>query len=317
MTQITQTVTEKIKKYLNIEEDIDAFALYDIVYLGLINSHPDQFEDSAKKEAEERFKTLNNFLDELKREINFLKLHQKPSELILYERNFEIVKTKNEVLHLQKEINELKEKLTSKDYKIKSLNDEIEKLLSKNFEESEEDLSHLYKPTKSGIMTFSISSILLLFIGIISQFDTLKNKLIEFSPVSPEIINWSLFSILVFTLLNQLVRFNKKTKLKKISDELLSSRTIKDFYNQYVRSDNSEYYPQNYFTEIDIEDYIRNKYCNHRYRKSIAFYIESIFIITDFKSINYLKKYFLNNLLNHKYISIGSSSKMNRMFTVK
>jgi hypothetical protein len=139
MNEITQTVTEKIKKYLNIHEDIDAFALYDIVYDGLIKSHPDQFDESLKGEAEERFKILNNFIDELKREVNLLKLQKRPSELVLYDRSFEIVKTKNELLFLQNEIKDLKATLSMKDMKIDSLNNDIEQLKRKNLAESLED----------------------------------------------------------------------------------------------------------------------------------------------------------------------------------
>jgi hypothetical protein len=166
-------------------------------------------------------------------------------------------------------------------------------------------------------MTFSISSILLLLIGITSQFDTLKNKLIAFSPISPEIINWILFIILILTILNQLVRHSKKKKLKKICDELISSETIGNFYRTYVKNDNESKYSQDYFTDKDVEDFVQTNFCRRRYLKSLAYYFESIYVINDFKSIIYLKNYFINNLMNQKYISIGHSKKMNRLFIVK
>lgn len=317
MNELTQSITEKVKKYLNIQEDIDLFALYDIVYECLKKSHPDQFEENFKKEAEERFKTLNNLLSELKREIDYLKLTKRPSEIVIYERNFDLVKTKNEVLLLREETNNLNDKLKNKEYEIGKLNAELEKVNSARYKESLEELTQLYKPTKSGILALSISSIIILFISITTQFDTFYKKLSAFSPIEPSIINWILFVILIVTFLIQVLRIFKKNKLKKICDILIASSTIKNFFDCKVKTDESKYYVSKYFTEIDVEDFIKNNFCSPKHLKGLVYHFERFFLIDDHKSINYLKNVFIDNLFCKKFISYGNSKDLERNFVIK
>jgi len=337
MTELTQNLIERIKNYLGIKEDVDAFTLYNLIFEWIKINQPNQFGEGTREIS--IYNTLNNFLAELKKEIDFIQISMKPNEIATYEKNIEIVKTKSEILILKEEIENLiknhkeeienlnkksneeieslNNKLFLKNHEIETLNHEIDNLKTDRYKESIDELKQLYKPSKSGLITLGISSVLLLFMGITTQFDSFNSYLIKVSPIDPKIIKWTLFVVLILTFINQIYSLYKKGRLRKFCDKLVSQQLISEFNNYKVKEEDLNYSKYRYFTEKDVEDFIIDKFCSHRYLKNLAYYIEKIFLINDYKSINYMKNVFIDNLLTKKYVSYGSSKNMERNFVIK
>ena len=106
MTKIATSILQKVKDELELNEDLPSTDLYDLLHKHRSNNHPDKFtNDEIKKEAEEKFKELNILLKELQIFIEKENFEKKPSELIVYEKDFELIKLKQEIISLEEKNN--------------------------------------------------------------------------------------------------------------------------------------------------------------------------------------------------------------------
>jgi len=107
MSNIQTSIIEKVKIELNITENIDAFGLYDILFKSRNIAHPDLVGSELKSEATEKFKRLNELLQELKVHLDGLKLTKSPQELVLFQNSYESVIDKSQILELERKIKDL------------------------------------------------------------------------------------------------------------------------------------------------------------------------------------------------------------------
>ncbi|WP_077403943.1 hypothetical protein [Cellulophaga omnivescoria] len=330
MSNIQTSIIEKVKTELNITENVDAFGLYDILFKSRNIAHPDLVGTELKSEATEKFKRLNELLQELKVHLDGLKLTKSPQELVLFQNNYESVIDKSQILELEKKNKHLKLELSLKEDEV----DRLKKIITKSQEDKSEELNtqlkNLYEPKNSSFLVLGISAFLLLFINIVSQITDLKESITELIPFNIVYLNYFLFGLLVFIGLKLYFKNWQLKKIRNIAEILKSSKTISDFF-AYNGKEHEDYYKRKYFLESDLENFINSRYSNQKYRgydyryrgeKSLYRYqykrlvgnIKSLFSINDQKSLNYLRDIFIYNLLTKGHIRFGKTDNLDREF---
>jgi hypothetical protein len=333
MNNIQISIIEKVKTELNITQNIDAFGLYEILFKTRNISHPDLVEPKLYEEATERFKKLNELLQELKIHLDGLKLTKSPQELILYEKNFESIINKSHILDLEKKNKDLEVSLSVKESEVERLKKIITKTQEDKSEELNSELKDLYEPKNSSFLVLGISAFLLLFINIISQIKTLKESIIELIPFNITYLNYALFGLLIVIGLKLYFKNWKLKKIKNIAEILKSSRAISDFF-YYNGKEHDDYFKRKYFLESDLEKFINDKFSKQKYqgydyryrgKQSLFKYnykkfksdFKSLFTVNDQKSLNYLRDIFVYNLLTKGYIKFGKTNNLDREFIVE
>ena len=122
MTQLSISIIQKVRDELNVSSDLESTELYDLLHKYRNSQHPDKFtNEERKKEAEEKFKYLNTLLLELSNLIEQEKQQRKPSEIIPFQKDYEIVKTKQQNIIHEEEIEELKQTIRVNEFTIREL----------------------------------------------------------------------------------------------------------------------------------------------------------------------------------------------------
>lgn len=317
MGEIQLSIVERVKKELDINNDIDPFNLYDLLYATRNNCHPDKFQDDKlKSEAEERFKKLSQLLNDLSFHLEQERLTKKASEIVVFKDKYELLQSKQNITSLEKTLTELTKQNQSLKDEIKELQILLDEQEKKDLRDSQNDLIDIYKPKKSNLIAVSVTTLLLLTTNLITNLTSIKEKIVNIMPFGTQYINYILFTTLALLMVDMLLRRKKMLKVKLIADELTSPKVIRDFHDSY-KQEEDHYFKTSYFTESDVTDFIEHNYCRRKYLKSLAYYVEGIFIIRDHKSINHLKDIFISNLIAKKLISIGKSKDLDRKFIIK
>jgi hypothetical protein len=317
MNEIQESIIDRVKKNLEISEDINAFDLHKILYNTRNNSHPDLFEENLKKTAQERFQELSVYLSELKTFLDNLKLTKSPQELIIYEKSFESVIDKSRIIELEGKNKKLEESLSYNKIEIENLKKTIEKLQEKKSEDLNTELNILYKPKSSNFLVLGISTFLILLVNILAQIKSLKEGLLNVFPFGIQILNYFLFTLLIIIIIKLFINNQKYHKIQKFSEELKSSTQIDKFYNYYKKEREDYPWQKEYFTEKNVEEFLNWHILRRKYQKSFAYHIESITHIGDKKSHNYLRDIFIYNLITKGFIKIGSAKKLDREFLIE
>jgi hypothetical protein len=311
------SIVERVKKELGITENHDNFTLHRLLCLARNNSHPDQYPDELREEADNKCKALNELLTEFNIYINQLKLNKGLSEIVPYQELYNEIKINNANIELQNENEKLRKQVNDNLTTVELLKKALEETQLKNLQDSQSELINLYRPQKINFLLPGITAVLLVSINIIVTLNTIKNKVTPILPFSPQYLNIILFIILLISIIDILIKRYKFSKTQKVSHEIVSSHAIKTFHDRYVR-ENTEYYRSKYiFTESDVSAFIRSEYFSRKFRKSLAYYFESIFRVRNQKSLNNLSDVFINNLIVKKLIDIGGTKQLDREFYIK
>lgn len=315
--EIQESIIEKVKTKLNISEEMDVFVLYKLLYDTRNNSHPDLYEENLREKAKNKFQDLDQLLKELKVHLDNLKFTQTPKELAIYEKSFESVIDKSRILDLEEKNKSLKFSIEMKESEIKTLKETIEKLQEKHSEELNKELKELYKPKDSNFLVLGISAFLIVLVNILAQMKSLKEGLLNIFPFAIIYLNYFLFTLLVIYCIRLFVNNLKYQNVQKISEELKSSTRINDFYLRYKKNKTEYYREKEYFTEKDVEEYLKYSILDRRYQKSLFYYFESITLIRSKKSFNHLRDIFIYNLITKGFIKIGSAKRLDREFLIE
>ncbi|MBR0333551.1 MAG: hypothetical protein IIX13_01280 [Bacteroidales bacterium] len=170
MSQEIQTsVIEKIKEALGTECE-DVYQLYQMLVKKMPTLHPDRFQDeAAKKTAEEQFKQLSQLRKEFDIYIENLRLqtqlavideHQEACIDLLRQNS----KKEDEIRKLQTDLHLMEYENLNLKKKLKEVNEKYEQRISSELQQSKENLSSIYKPSRfsnvvgivSMVATFSV-----------------------------------------------------------------------------------------------------------------------------------------------------------------
>jgi hypothetical protein len=310
MPDITPSIIQKVKDELNIQDDLPPTELYNQLHKYRNLQHPDRFTDSdRKKEAEEKFKKLNTLLQELSNFVEQETLRKKPSDLILLEKDFDLVKVKQEGINLEEEISGLRNDLQYKDYEIEDLKKQLVSLRSEKLDEKMKDLAKLYKPASKSLLSFGVTFLFTLVVGILTRVEQVGQIISRYSPFDQRIINYAIFAILVYIPLRYLKMIVEENKIQRVARKLKTPLFIRKFIEFIEDKDIKDN-----FTEMNVYEFLSDQLVP---KNNISkFILCNIICLYSDASIDGLKDIFIFNLLNKELIEISDAERLDRKFRI-
>ena len=201
MNQLDVSIIEKVKSILGVDETFSSMEFYDKLWNLRNNYHPDRFfEKDLKKKAEEKFIEIGSLLNQLSIFIDNEKLTKKPSDIIPYEREFEIIKSRQEIIRNEDKINNLTTENEYLQNMTKNLQGEVNELKSKEIEEKEKELISLYKPSRKNIISVGITFFMTAMASILLKIEDVAKIVAKYSPLKQDTLNAIIFTIFIFTI---------------------------------------------------------------------------------------------------------------------
>lgn len=308
MTEISLSIIQKVKDELNVNDDLTSTELYDLLHKHRSSQHPDKyFDDETKKDAEERFKNLNLLLLELSKLIEKEKQQKKPSEIVLFEKDYEIIKTKQIIINYEEEILILKRENSMHKRNIKSLNSQLLKLQGDKAEEKAKDLIQNYIPSKKSLISQGILFILTLIIAIISKIEDIADIMKKYFPFDQLYFNLLIFAILTIIPIRFILLSYEEKKIenmaKRIRTPLLINRFVQYLTHKEIKVS---------FTEMNVFDFLSVELAPNSFHRRIWY--TKIFNLYSETTIDSLKVIFIYNLLNKQLITISGAEQLDRKF---
>jgi len=284
--------------------------LYDLLYSYRNTVHPDNYnDDTLKNEAEEKFKEISKLLDQLSNFIEIERLRKNPSEIIPYQKDYENVRSKQDILLKEQEIEKLKLDIRLLKYRNRDLRKELKALGIEKLDEKTDELIALYKPTNKNLISLGISAFLFLISGILTNIENIAIQIAKYSPVSKEKINMVIFIIFVIILIVYLKKYFEEMYIQKISKKIRVPKFIKKFFDCLINNNIS-----NEFSESDVYDFLSKELTP---QKMMIKLLTRIFAIYNDITIDVLKDLFIFNLLNKQLIEVSSAENLDRKFRIK
>lgn len=310
MKELDKNTVDKTKALLGISEEIPINELYDKLYNYRNSQHPDKFQDSdAKTKAEQNFKEANSLLELLKKELELQLVSKNPSEILSYQKIYEDIILKQNIVDLQKEIKELKFKIEEKSSENLDLKKELMALRIEKLNEKKDELIQHYAPSKSGIFSNGIIFILVLITTILTKVEEIAVFISKYSPIPEYIFNYLLFSILIFIPLRFGYKYLKQEIISNIAQLIITPPMIQLFLQQLKNNEKVDN-----FSEINIYHFIeRMRYPGNpiiRFLYVYAFGVNSHIIV------NSLKDIFIYHLLSKQLIEISRADRLDRNFRI-
>lgn len=310
MTNITTSILQKVKNELQLNEDLPSTDLYDLLHKHRSNNHPDKFtNDDTKKEAEEKFKEVNVLLKELQIFIEKEKLEKKPSELIIYQKDFELIKLKQEIISLENKNETLTYSNESKQREIERLIKAINKVRNEDLAEKTSDLIKLYKPNNKNLFSLGLSIVLTLIVGVLSKIEDVANIINKYSPFEPKTFKYIVFGILIFFILRYCKMIYEGGRIENSAKKIKTPFLINKFVNFLVEKGNDDN-----FTEMDVYDFLSKELVPKNFITKILF--SKIFHLYSETTVDSMKDIFIYNLINRKLITISHADKLDRKFKI-
>ncbi len=310
MTGVTTSIVQKVKDELQVSDDLIPTELYDLLHKYRSSQHPDKFMDEErKKEAEEKFKRLNSLLLELANFIEQEKQQKKPSEIIPYQKDYEIVKTKQQIINYEATISDLQFINRMNEGEIKTLKRQILKLQGDKADEKTTDLIKHYKPSKRSLLSQGVTFLLTLTIGVLTKVEEVANILTKYFPFDPAYLNSIIFAVLVFIPVRFAKMYVEEGQIENTAKRIRTPLFINKFLN-YLKNKGAK----DTFTEMNVYDFLSSELAPKTFLT--RFLQVNIFVFYNETTIDSLKDIFIYNLLNKQLISISSAEQLDRKFKI-
>jgi hypothetical protein len=310
MTELTVSIIQKVKDELDLVEDLPSTELYDQLYKYRNSQHPDKFIDTKTKvDAGEKFKTRSSLLSELSSYIEKEKQQKKPSELIVFEKDYEAVKNRQQVINYEDEINQLKELNNYYKIQIETLNIQILKLQGDKVQEKTDDLIKHYSPSKKSLFSQGIVFILTLIIAIISKVEVIAESIKRYFPFDQSYFNIFIFSILTLIPIRYFLLNYQEKKIENTAKRIRTPLFISKFVNYLTKKEITDI-----FTEMNVFDFLSIELAPKGLYNKI--WETKIFNIYSETTIDTLKDIFIFNLLNRQLITISIAEHLDRKFKI-
>lgn len=246
------SIVEKVKYAINCNSDIDEYKLLELLTKSIINNHPDKYiNEENKKQAEEKFKQLN----ELKSEFdNYLEQQRLNRQVIIHqdEEKLELIKLSSdkdlEILRLNGLIKKQIKEIEDYQLKLKESQNNYNKRISEELNYSKESISSLYKPRTLSNVVGTATSLGSLSLLLPQVKDLLSN--IEFS------VFLSSFILSSFSIIWILAHFRRFIAIK-LSDNIISQIFSNPDINNLFKIKHN--FRKAYFTEREIYNIINNQ----------------------------------------------------------
>ncbi|WP_417801180.1 hypothetical protein [Tenacibaculum sp.] len=308
--EITNSIIQEVKDELGISDDIPSTRLYDLLHKYRTTQHPDKFTDENLKEvAEEKFKKINSLLDKLSQYIELEKQQKPANELSIFQNDYEITDLKQSTVHLEKEIEKLKNEIKSNEYLIKRIRKENKRLKKDYVDKKTEELIKEYKPTKKSLLSLGIIFILTLITGVLTKVEEIANFIFKYSPFEESTLNFTIFSILILIPVFYGKMLFEQKQIKKASKLIKTPKLTKEFLD-YLKEKELE----RDFNEYNVYEFLHSKFISQN--RIVRFINSKIFHLYNDNTIDDLKDLFVYNLLNKKLIVFSEADKLDRNFRI-
>lgn len=310
MKELATSIIQKVKDELQESGDLSATELYDLLHKYRSSVHPDRFMDEErKKDAEEKFKKLNSLLVELSNFIEQEKQQKKPSELIPYQKDYEIVKTKQQIIQYEELINRLEQDNKAYESEVKLLKKEMLKLLGDKVTEKTAELIKHYKPSKKNLVSQGVTFLITLMIGVLTKIEEVANILTKYFPFNPSYLNYLVFGVLVYIPIRFIKKYTEEAQIERTAKRIRTPLLLKQFIIYLSVRDKKDT-----FTEMNVYDFLSSELAP---RNSIARFIrKNIYNLYNETTIDSLKDIFIYNLLNKQLITISNADQLDRRFNI-
>lgn len=310
MTNLTRSIIQKVKDELCVSEDLTSTELYDLLHKYRSSQHPDKFLDEQRKiDAEEKFKNLNTLLLELASQIEQEKQLKMPSEIIPFQKDYEIVKSKQLIINYESIIEDLQLSKRVAENEIKSLKKQILKLQGDKADEKAIDLVKHYKPSKRSLLSQGITFLLTFLIGVLSKIEEVAAIIAKFFPFDPSILNYIIFGVLVIIPLRFIKMYMEEGKIENVAKRIRTPLFINKFLINLTDKGIIDS-----FTEMNVYEFLSKELTPRSF--FVRFWNSSIFNLYTETTIDSLKDIFIYNLLNKQLISISSAEQLDRKFRI-
>jgi hypothetical protein len=312
-------ITNKVKEILEITGDFEASVLHDKLYKKWVSLHPDRYTDvDEKRNAEEEFKNVKNYLNELASFIKLSSVDDSNHSLVKIDTNKQlaIVRTENIGLlnnneSLQKEIDEGKKKINELNFNLEEKDNFISEIKEELSNKEKEELIKQYEYSKTNIVSYGISILSVSVLAILNNVDKIANIFLKYSPVPKDILNYIITAIFIFTIFNICKKNYEKKIIQDTISKIKTPKYIKNFFDsQYV----TDRYSLNEFSESGVYAFIESNIVSKNIFKIILF--TKILKINKYATLIILKDIFINNLFKKKLINIAKAKELDRYFTV-
>lgn len=311
--EIVIDIIDRVKKYLQIEDNLSSVELLHLLKEHRKRIHPDKFsEEHAKKEAENKFKSLGELIDELDNFIQNDMLQRPAKEVALYEPiydNFLLQKNLDRALKKSEELNSTIKYL-------KEENEDLQKVInekrSNELEHEEREIKNLYKPSSRSLFSLGITFLLALVLAIMTRIDNISELLKKYSPLDNQIINNTIFILFILLLIIIIKQYVENLLLRRKIQTVCSTSSFKLFYKQLVEKKQWNDKNPKEFNELDVFDFI---YGSKDWYKTVLSKLGfNLYHVGTYEKV---KDYFINTLLNKKLIKVYYAKELDRTFTIK
>lgn len=253
-------IVQRVKDFLDTTEDIQPTDLYDLLFAYRNSMHPDRFhEDSQKSTAEERFKVANTLLHDLRLFIEHRSLVVTPKDLIPLQREYELIRARDDSIRKDEEIQEIKRDLELAKWEVAQLKKRLETLGAQKIRETRTELIRKRGPHAVHATTAAIGVVLTASWATISQFSDFLRRIRELLPLNAVWLDWLFALLLVGSLLWFLRQLVQKHRLKCFLEIASLGKITLQFQNFLV-----ERKKLRKFTESDVSEFIEDRFASRR-----------------------------------------------------
>jgi len=306
-------ILRRVKEFLQINEEFSSIELLSLLKDHRKRIHPDKFTDKeASKEAEEKFKQLNELVEELDRYIEIEKLSRGAKELALYEPLYDNVALQKEI----EKANEKIETLESDNEKLEKENKELQQTLEEKkineLSKEEKELRNLYKPSSQKLASLGIVFLLSLALTIMTKIEDVSAMIKKYSPIDDQTINKGIFFIFIILLVAIIKQYTEHLMFRRKVAMVCSPKFSKSFlkYLSLIKEWDEEK-PKD-FSEADVFSFISG--AETKWKRLLSFLGFNLF---NDETCDRLKDYFINSLINKKLIRIHHAKDLDRTFTIR
>lgn len=309
-TQLELNIIEKVKKILKVDGNLSNVELAEELFKYRNEFHPDKFPTEDEKElAKERFIECTNLYNEISRYINQGKMDLSPTELQVWNKDFDLINAQQRIILEDTHNQNLKKELKKARKIIKNLLIQNKKLAELNKHEVSEELLVRYKRKihpKIGITINSLFAVLYFSITNIQRISEEIQKQISVPKTVIDAIVLVFFVFLIAKGIRQLIQKSKYLSDISVIETSFFLRAFKQYYeDQELKNEipEGEIY-------LFVEKHFKNRY------KFIRFWNKWILGLYDPKYLESLKSIFISFLLEKQLVRISNARKLDREFSV-
>ena len=278
---IATHILSRVAEFVGASKDMVPTQLYDLLYGYRFTVHPDKYrEDNDKKEAEERFKTASALLEELSSYIQQQTLAASPKDLIPLQREYDLVRVRDQVILKDNELAEAKQELESVRWELRKAKEKIKSLGATKITDTRKAVAreHGFRsgPTVSAAAGIAIGVSWAALSQLIDSIGKLKGSL----PLKGIWTDWASVGVVVVCAVWFLLRLYGKFRIRRWMTTISLASFAASFDDYLVRLKK-----QREFTDHDVFDFLKEVFFSRNLiLRALGIKTHSYFVLEELKN---------------------------------